>query len=261
MPNVNATALAKVGYQYINTPYAEMDCQAFVERCLADCGMRINLSGSNAWYRKMTWTGTPEECRKTFGYIPAGAFLFILDQDGKEPVKYRGDGIGNASHIGIYTAMRQGAIHSSASRGSVQESRFSGKTIKGGWNRIGLWNQISYDISINFEISTKDKEKKTEGGKMEEVIISGGSLFCPINMRAAASTSSALVAHIEQGTHATLLEGGGAWNKIQVGKQTGYVKSEFVHKSGETAGELIQVSKADLEKAYDLLGGLLGLRG
>ena len=257
---VSADKLAKVGYQYINYPYAVMDCQAFVEKCLADCGLKINLAGSNTWYRKMDWTGTPEECRKKFGHIPAGAFLFILESDGKEPAKYRADGIGNASHIGIYTAMRQGAIHSSASRGSVQESRFSGKTIKGGWNRIGLWQQISYDISINFMLAEL-KEEKAEGDKMEEVIIQGGNLDAPINMRTAASSGSGLIAQLKQGTTATLLEGGGAWNKIQVGKQTGYVKSEFVHKSGETAGEIIKVSKAELEKAYDILGGLLERRG
>lgn len=54
-----------------------MDCQKFVEKCLADVGIKKDLAGSNAWFRYMTWTGTPEECKKKFGKVPAGAFLFI----------------------------------------------------------------------------------------------------------------------------------------------------------------------------------------
>jgi hypothetical protein len=125
-----------------------MDCQAFVEQCLRDCGLENNLAGSNAWFREVYHNGavlTPEECVRQFGCVPAGAFLFILTQDGGEPAKYHGDGLGNASHIGIATGRGEGAIHSSASRGCVAESKFRGKTIHGGWNRVGLWNRVAYD--------------------------------------------------------------------------------------------------------------------
>jgi hypothetical protein len=123
------------------------DCQAFVERCLADAGLQIDLAGSNAWYREMDWTGTPEECVALFGRVPKGAFLFILEQDGGEPPKYKPDGLGNASHIGIATGRGEGALHSSSSRGCVAESRFAGKTVPGGgWNRVGLWlERIAYE--------------------------------------------------------------------------------------------------------------------
>ena len=100
-----AADLCQVAPKYLGTPYSKMDCQAYVERCLKDIGISRNLAGSNAWYRAMTWTGTPAECTASFGKIPKGAFLFILKSDGKEPAKYRGDGIGNASHIGIYTGL------------------------------------------------------------------------------------------------------------------------------------------------------------
>ena len=54
-----------------------MDCQKFVENCLAEVGIKKDLAGSNTWYRYITWTGTPEECKQKFGRIPPGAFLFI----------------------------------------------------------------------------------------------------------------------------------------------------------------------------------------
>ena len=117
---------------------------------MADVGYDRNLAGSNAWYRVMSWTGSPEECLKVFGQIPNGAFLFILKQDGKEPEKYKKDGIGNASHIGICIHRHDGAINSSSSRGCVCYSKFADKSINGGWNRVGLLNVFTYGKAIDW---------------------------------------------------------------------------------------------------------------
>ena len=132
---IDGNRLGAVGLEKLGTPYGQMDCQAFIEWCLAQCGLRKDLAGSNAWYREVMkngWAGSPEECVKKFGKGPAGAFLFIHAFDGGEPAKYRPDGLGNASHIGIVTGKGEGAVHSSSSRGCVAESRFKGKSISGG---------------------------------------------------------------------------------------------------------------------------------
>ena len=159
---VLADNLASSGFKYRGRSYESMDCQAFVEQCLEDCGRKIDLAGSNAWYRKMSWVGSPEECKSKFGKIPKGAFLFILQKDGKEPVKYQLDGIGNASHIGIKTGKGKGAIHSSKSRGGVCESDFKDKSIHGGWNRIGLWREVSYGDPFD-RFLRGDKQEEKEG--------------------------------------------------------------------------------------------------
>lgn len=146
---VDGNRLGDVGFKYLGIPYSQMDCQAFVEKCLSDCGERKNLAGSNAWFREVMNHGaimTPEECVKQLGKVPTGAFLFILKNDGGEPAKYKPDGLGNASHIGLCTGSRgEGAIHSSSSKGCVCESKFKGKSINGGWNRVGLWDKVVYD--------------------------------------------------------------------------------------------------------------------
>ena len=146
---VDGNQLGDVGFKYVGTPYSVMDCQAFWEKCLSDCGYNKNLAGSNAWYRYIMEHGavmSPEECVRQLGCVPRGAALFILQHDGKEPEKYKADGIGNASHIGICTGSRgKGALASSKSRGCVAESDFKGKSIKGGWNMVGLPNFVAYD--------------------------------------------------------------------------------------------------------------------
>ena len=151
-PSVTALSVSLQGEKYLGTPYSEMDCQAFVEACLTDVGINVNLAGSNAWYRTMDWVGTPEECIAVFGSIPKGAFLFIHAFDGGEPSYYKDD-LGNASHIGIYTGIytgtHMGAMASSSSRGCVIDSYFAGKTISGGWNCVGLWHRLDYGEEIN----------------------------------------------------------------------------------------------------------------
>ena len=143
-PNVTALSVSLQGDKYIGTPYSVYDCQGFVEKCLSDAGLQKDLAGSNAWYREMTWRGTPEQCVAEFGYIPKGAFLFIVVHDGGEPSSYQ-DNLGNANHIGIYTGRGKGAIHSSFSKQGVYESYFECATIPGGgWNMVGLWKELDY---------------------------------------------------------------------------------------------------------------------
>ena len=267
----SAEELASVGFNYLGVPYSRMDCQAFVETCLKACGISLNLPGSNAWYRRMTWTGTPVECKAKFGRIPVGSFLYILKQDGREPEKYKGDGIGNASHIGIKTGRGQGAINSSKSRGGVCESKFADEGISGGWNRVGLWTEVDYGAEIN---------RMLEGGKEETVQArvtapSGAT----VNMRAAKSKSSTLVDQIKIGTIVTVLDDDGEWSRILANGKSGYMMDQFLAPAdsddqgiGEPAYDgpdlpdpdlqlLVTVNRDDLMKAYNILGDMLGYKG
>lgn len=97
--------------------------------------------------------------------------------------------------------------------------------------------------------------------KMEKVIISGGNPNEQIRLRKAASTGSAILAEMPQGSEAELIEGGGAWNQIVYSGITGYVMSVFVHRKEDHAGETITVSKVELEKIYNMIGDMLGMRG
>lgn len=148
-----ARLFATQGHKYIGTTYGtgngELDCQALVEAMLDDVGVLRNWKGSNAMWRDMLWTGTPEECKRLFGCVPVGAWLYIIKNDGGEIARGYTDGRGNASHVGVKTGVGDGAIHSSSSRGCVCESKFQDKTIKnGGWNAVGLSKLLDYGAAI-----------------------------------------------------------------------------------------------------------------
>ena len=229
---VDGNRLGDAGFRYLGTPYSKMDCQAFVEKCLADCGCNTNLAGSNAWFREVMQNGavmTPEECVNQLGCVPKGAFLFILEQDGGEPSKYKNDGVGNASHIGIVTMPRgEGAIHSSASKGCVCDSKFKGKTIpNGGWNRVGLWDQVAYDYGGGGTPAPEPEPipatKRTaivgnvDPGKQQDV-----------NFRTRPNTNADLIDRIKCGETVEVLSEDGSWAKIRWHGRTGYIMSKFL---------------------------------
>ena len=262
--------------RYLGTPYSTLDCQAFVEKCLSDAGLRKDLAGSNAWYRflmKEGWVGSPEECKRTFGRIPPGAFLFILSSNGKEPEKYKNDGIGNASHIGLYTnlsgaemvsqAIRDGnakarqydfgsgAIHSSSSRGAVCTSNFSGKAINGGWNQVGLWKAISYGDDIDRILNGGGGEIKVE----YQAKVVGGAL----NMREQPSKSSERICQIPDGTVLMITDEAIDWAKTSYTGRVGWVMKTYLEHVGDP--DTITVSRKELEAIYDQIGDWLGKRG
>lgn len=231
---IDSKQLSQAGFKYLGVSYDTMDCQAFVERCLKDCGKTIDLPGSNAWYRKMNWTGTPEECKAKFGFIPKGAFLFILKDDGKEPDKYKPDGKGNASHIGIKTGTGKGAIHSSQSVGCVAESVFNDKTIKnGGWNRVGLWtDEVDYGLAPS-PAPDPDPDPEPEPEPEPTTATAWAESGSTVNIRKRKSTLSKLVERVPIGDQVTVLEYGDDWCKVSYTDDAsatwyGYMKTKFL---------------------------------
>ena len=248
MGKPSAELFSTMGDQFLGREYKNnnFDCQDFVEQCMHKVGITTNLPGSNAWYRKMTWVGTPAECKKKFGKIPKGALLFILQGSGGEPEKYKPDGIGNASHIGIYTGRTgkemvanaraqgnmdadkwnfgDGAIHSSASRGHVCTSKFLGKEISGGWNRIGLWSQFDYGDNINKLLNGNSKEEEVTI-VMGYAKVTGGTL----NLREQMDKNSVRIAQIPDGETVTVIDQPNSeWSLVTYGTRTGYVMSKFL---------------------------------
>ena len=130
-------ALAYNG-QYL--PYSSYDCIAFVNMVWRDIAVVANNnynlpSGTNTLWRENTlqypsltrtynttspdgqnptpvlwYKDTIANCVSQFGEIPTGALLFhkVGDDDNPQiPSQYRGDGIGNFVHVGIYVGNNQ----------------------------------------------------------------------------------------------------------------------------------------------------------
>lgn len=280
---IDAVNFSWAGDKYLGKSYKEMDCQAFVERCMADCGLRMDLGGSNSWYREVMkngWTGTPEDCVREIGSIPKGALLFILEDVGpKTPEKFRHDGIGDVTHIGIKTGRGDGAIHSSSSKGCVATSVFKDKTIRnGGWNRVGLYNRFTYGKTVDWILDHIGIGKDPSQNGSEEAIPVEAVVWSEnggdVKLRQSTDPKSmayALWDEIPAGTTVEVIESGDKWSRIQTAGKTGWMMSKFLradlipagdnNQDPSPPGDVILVDRARLESLYDELGDILGLRG
>ena len=135
--------------RYTGVPYSKLDCQAFVEEVLKDCGVRkpdgsvYNWKGSNSmWRNALRWKGTIEECRRLFNGIPLGAWVFIVKNDGGEVARGYHDNEGNASHVGIYC--REGT---EPVRDSTKTAKRDGVGYRklDGFTHVGLPTMITYN--------------------------------------------------------------------------------------------------------------------
>jgi len=263
---ISAIDFSLAGDKYLGRSYEEMDCQAFVEKCMADVGYRRDLGGSNSWYRecmKQGWTGTPEECMKQFGSVPKGALLFILEPVGpKTPAKFRDDGVGDATHMGIVTGRNDGAIHSSSSRGCVATSKFKGKTVpNGGWNRIGLLGVFDYGTTVNWVLDhiglggageswgrsssdtslmsqrgmspvtypSNSNEDSKEEPTMNAIIQAENGGAVKLRQSSDPKRSGySIWEEIPSGTKAEVIQSGENWSRIRVGNRTGWMMSRFL---------------------------------
>lgn len=229
---IDGNKLGDVGFNYLGVKYSVMDCQKFVERCIADCGIKIDLAGANTWFRYVMEHGavmTPEECVKQLGCVPKGAFLFILKHDGKEPEKYRNDGIGNADHIGICTGNRgKGAIHSSYTNDCVCESEFHGKTIKnGGWNMVGLWDQVIFDYSGGVDPSPDPIPAPVPAEFAVVGNVPDGNRQ-DVNFRVRPSTTAVLIDRIPCGETVEVIDRADKWSKVKWHGHTGYLMTKYL---------------------------------
>ena len=196
---------------------------------------------------------------KQFGSVPKGALLFILEPVGpKTPAKFRDDGVGDATHMGIVTGRNDGAIHSSSSRGCVATSKFAGKTIpNGGWNRVGLLPVFDYGDEVNSEFRIQDSELSAAAGKEEGLKMSGRRYVAgpnneTVNLRK--KPDGALIDRIRSGETAEILTEGPVWSKVRIGSRVGWMMTRFL------AEELTSINNEELimnndteEELIDLL--------
>lgn len=168
--------------KYDKLKYADVDCQAFCELVLKDCGVRMpsgavwNWKGSNDMARNaVAWIGTKEECIKTFGEIPVGAWAFMWDNTGNEKKRGYYDGKGNYSHIGIYIG--QDKVRDSTkiknSQGQIIRDGVGTRSLKD-FQIIGLAKVIDFAGTKNImEVDKKDVEKIKQLLSEAESIIKG----------------------------------------------------------------------------------------
>lgn len=121
--------------KYLGIPYSKLDCQGFVEKVLADCGEKHDWRGSNHMWRDALNEKNPIT---SWVDVPAGAWLFVVKNDGGEKKRGYNDAEGNACHVGIFLGAPD-IIHSTT--GGVQMDNINSKR----WTHWGKCKYILYE--------------------------------------------------------------------------------------------------------------------
>lgn len=192
--------------------YYEEDCQAFIERTVRRAGGNMrDYRGSNDMYRNACSKVVPLKGAR----LQPGMVLFIVKHDGKEPDRYKADGLGNADHIGWYTGGIYEVVHSSASMGRVAPS-----TLKNGWTHAGWLKEIDYG------------ERPSEAHKDEVMQMTTGYIDLPADqnvfLRISPSKESAWFARVPGQAAVEIISTSGGWTRVRWGGFDGYIASQFV---------------------------------
>lgn len=135
--------------------YERMDCKEFIEYIVRQCGGTLTTSGSNDLPRNHSvYLATVGNARAE-GKLVEGALLLIHEETEADlPARYRGDGLGDFSHVAMYVGenatddvdkngkrRKCNAMHSSQSMGRV-----AGTTVSNGYTHLMLLDCLDYGV-------------------------------------------------------------------------------------------------------------------
>lgn len=124
----------------IGTPYAELDCQALMEKLLTRIGVKHpNWRGSNHMWREAV--SEREAISASGDEVPPGAWLFTIKHDGGEIARGYNDDFGNAAHVGLYLGDGR-VIHSTT--GGVQWDTIASSR----WTHYALCDLLDYSVEV-----------------------------------------------------------------------------------------------------------------
>lgn len=247
--SVAAAAVQAVGVGYT---YDEMDCQAFVEHCVRQSGGSMDYSGSNDMARNAVWLGTLENAKAAGRLVPGAGMLIHEDTEANLPAKYRGDGLGDFSHVGLYVGEdaltdtdKNGqkracdVVHSSATM-----KRVAGSTLKNGWTHVMWFSEIDYgvDVQPGVEIGAEISQREDAGADSVADGLTAGTPAAnaqryatvvspdgnPVKLRKSASQKEPVYWMVNLGARVLVEREKDGWSLVTAVCSDGYVRRAYM---------------------------------
>lgn len=244
-----AAAVRAVGVGYT---YDEMDCQALVEHCVKQAGGKMAYSGSNDMARNAVWLGTLENAKAAGKLVPGAGMLIHEDTEANLPAKYRGDGLGDFSHVGLYVGENAltdtdkngqkrvcDVVHSSSSMGRV-----AGSTLKNGWTHVMWFAEIDYgvDVQPGVEIGAEISQGADTGADGVPDGLTAGTPAAsaeryatvvspdggPVKLRKSASKDESLYWHVNPGARVQVERERDGWALIRAICTDGHTRRAYM---------------------------------
>lgn len=188
------------------TKEGEVDCSGAFTYWYKMAGSYM-YHGSNTMWRNYA----PKKGKIGELALVPGMAVYKHRNDGKEPDKYKGDGIGNFYHVGLYIGDGR-VVEAKGTRYGVVYSDIDE------WTHCSTLKYTVYDVENMADVD------ETNFPATGSVKISSGVL----NVRKAPSTNSAIVKELKKGEMITLTGLQDGWYSIETGNVKGYVSSKYI---------------------------------
>lgn len=250
-PSGEKVAKAAIGTLGIGYTYEDMDCQAFIEYCTKQAGGSMSYRGCNDMARKAVWLGTLENA-KAEGKLVLGAGL-LIHEDSEEnlPAKYRGDGLGDFSHVGLYVGEnavkdtdKNGRLRSCDVMHSSQSmDRVAGSTLSNGWTHVMWFEEIDYGVEVKPGVDIGVVVGKPDGSDKDEIEgltqgepVSNKKIYAkvvspnggPVNLRKSASLSEGMYWTVNNGATVLVEKEVGDWSLVKAICSDGYTRRAYM---------------------------------
>ena len=152
MPTVTGQSFAETAYSFRDSGYTyqEYDCVGFTNLVRRTCGLSNLYNGTNTLWRNgsLVWQGTIADMAFEYGDLVQGCYLFRIKPESDPdynnppiPSQYYMDGIGNVTHVGIWTNLGLGVMQSGGYGGTgVHDSSYRSDY----WTHAALCPGIDY---------------------------------------------------------------------------------------------------------------------
>lgn len=202
--------------EIVGWPYASpgtndrngIDCSGAFVRAYRAQGASI-YHGSNTIFR--------QHCSETgkissVSDLTVGMAVFKNRQDGGEPSKFQGDGLGNMYHIGLVVSVNPlRIIHATTPVAKVD-------TALGNWSHYGRLAKVPYE-----------SEGQAVNSDILYIAVTVAENGLSVNFRAKADTSSTRLDQIPLGQQVQVLEHTNTtWARVRYNGKTGYIMRQFL---------------------------------
>lgn len=242
---IAASAIAKAFEEIIGWPYVSpgtndqngIDCSGAFVRAYKKHGLAI-AHGSNTIYRKhCTETG---RILGDASRLLVGMAVFKQREDGGEPSKYQGDGIGNMYHIGLVTGVNPLRIVHATPPAARADTKL------GNWGYYGRLIHVEFETAGAYETAEEPDEvdaveemagEEDDTGEAQTVRNGTAMVWAaggqPVKLRSTPGTEKPYLAKVPVGTmvtvYATAMNSSGQeWSSVSVGGKRGFMMSQFL---------------------------------
>ena len=187
-----------------------IDCSGAFVRSYRKHGMTI-AHGSNSIYRN--------HCSATgpiggIGDLHVGMVVFKHRNDGKEPTKYQGDGIGNLYHIGLVTSISPLRIaHATDPIAKVD-------TTLSNWTHCGWLEDVDYAA-----VTGGGDQPPAQAAAQARVWSADGN---PVKLRPTPGTNKPYLAKVPRGEMVSAAPQAEGWSQVNWKGKRGYMRTEFL---------------------------------